>query len=251
MDITAENLLDFYATPLGHRAGAALGQRISSWWPDLSGLRLLTLGYGLPLDPALMSGRPLSLSHLIPARLSAVTGSTLLPQTGRAFVTDDTLMPLDSEQIDRALLVHRLEHARRQDRTFREVWRVLRPGGRLIVVVPSAFGLWARMPASPFGRGRAFTGLALAAALNEQLFSLERMRNGLFFPPVSALKWARLPTGGVLIAEAYKFAGPAQLLQPGKAALNHRRSAAPVNQVLDQETRRREQRRKPEATRGR
>ena len=43
-----------------------------------------------------------------------------------------------------------------------------------------------------------------------------------------------------------KFAGPAQLLQPGKAALNHRRSAAPVNKVLDQETRRRDHRGKPE-----
>ena len=42
MDITAENLLDFYATPLGQRAGEALGQRIRTWWPDLSGLRLLT-----------------------------------------------------------------------------------------------------------------------------------------------------------------------------------------------------------------
>ena len=246
MDITAENLLDFYATPLGQRAGEALGQRIRTWWPDLSGLRLMTSGYGLPLDAALMAGTPLSLAHVVPARLAAVTGSALFPQTGRALVTDDTLLPLDSDLIDRAILIHRLEHARRQDRTFREVWRVLRPGGRLIVVVPSAFGLWARMPANPFGRGKAFTGLTLAAVLNEQLFSLERMRNGLFFPPLSALKWARLPTGGVLIAEAQKFAGPAQLLQPGKAALNHRRSAAPVNKVLDQETRRRDHRGKPE-----
>ena len=161
MDISAENLLDFYATPLGQRAGEALGQRIRHWWPDLSGLRLMTSGYGLPLDPAIMAGAPLSLAHVVPARLASVTGSALFPQTGRALVTDDTLMPLDSDLIDRAILIHRLEHARRQDRTFREVWRVLRPGGRLIVVVPSAFGLWARMPANPFGRGKAFTGLAL------------------------------------------------------------------------------------------
>ena len=188
MDIIAADLLDFYATPLGQRSNEVLGQRIASWWPNLSGQRILTLGYGAWLEPHLLPLDPLSICHFLPARLAGVVGSV---QTGREVLTDDTLMPLDSESMDRVIMLHRLEHARRQDRTFREIWRVLKPGGRLITVVPSAFGLWSRTPGTPFSKGTAFTGLRLAATLSEQLFTLERMRNELFFPPHSALKWAR------------------------------------------------------------
>jgi len=222
MDIIAADLLDFYATPLGQRSNEVLGQRIASWWPDLSGQRILTLGYGALLESHLLPLDPLSICHFVPARLAGVVGSM---QTGREVLTDDTLMPLDSESMDRVIMLHRLEHARRQDRTFREIWRVLKPGGRLITVVPSAFGLWSRTPGTPFSKGSAFTGLRLAATLSEQLFTLERMRNALFFPPHSALKWARLPTGGVLIAEAQKFGGPAHLVQSPPAGLKQRKTA--------------------------
>ncbi|MGB1156523.1 MAG: class I SAM-dependent methyltransferase [Alphaproteobacteria bacterium] len=222
MDIAAPDLLNFYAAPLGQHAAKVLGARIAGWWPDLSGQRVLTAGYGTPLEPALLPLTPLSLCHFIPARLADVAS---VASGGREVLTDDTLMPLDSEVMDRVILLHRLEHARRQDRTFREVWRVLKPGGRLIVVVPSAFGLWARTPTTPFAKGTAFTGLRLAATLSEQLFVLERMRNALFFPPHSALKWSRLPTGGVLIAEAQKLGGPAHLLQSASPALKQRQTA--------------------------
>ena len=240
MNLKATDLLDFYATPLGAQTAEVLGARLLAWWPDLSRQRVLTSGFGLPLDAALMAGKPLSLSHFVPARLDPAGRS----QTGRTVITDDTLMPLASDDIDRVILIHRLEDARRPDRTFREVWRVLKPGGKLIVVVPSAFGLWARLPANPFAQGTPFTGLRLAATLSEQLFSLQRMRNALFFPPHSAFKWLRLPTGGVLIAEAQKLAGPAHLLQTPAPALKQRQAAP----MAKQETRSRDHGRNQETS---
>ena len=240
MNLKATDLLDFYATPLGARTAETLGARISTWWPDLKGQRVLTSGFGVPLDSTLMSLDPLSLSHFVPARIRVAAKGT----TGREVITDDTLMPLSSDEIDRVILLHRLEEARRPDRTFREVWRVLKPGGKLIVVVPSAFGLWARLPSNPYGKGQAFTGLRLAATLSEQLFSLERMRNALFFPPHSSFKWMRLPTGGVLIAEAQKLAGPAHLLQSPSPALKPRQAAP----VAKQETRSRDHGRNQETS---
>ena len=200
------------------------------------------------MESHLLPLNPLSVCHFIPARLSGVESA----QNGREVLTDDTLMPLDSESMDRVLLLHRLEHARRPDRTFREIWRVLKPGGKLIVIVPSAIGLWARTPGNPFSKGRAFTGLSLATTLGEQLFGLERMRNALFFPAAFGVEMGQnADRRCVLIAEAQKLGGPAHLVQSPPAALKQRQTA-PETAALKakQETRSRDHGRKANKQRG-
>ena len=39
--------------------------------------------------------------------------------------------------IDRVLMVHSLEFAESPRETLKELWRVLAPGGRLVIVVPN------------------------------------------------------------------------------------------------------------------
>ena len=52
-----------------------------------------------------------------------------------------------------------------------EVWRVLTPGGRLLVVVPNRAGLWARMENTPFGYGRPFSRKQLSRLMRDMQFS--------------------------------------------------------------------------------
>jgi len=94
---------------------------------------------------------------------------------------------------------------------------VLAPGGRLIAVVPSRRGLWARLDATPFGQGQPFSRAQLTGLMRDALFTPIHWTEALYFPPVqrrtvlrTAVAWERvgatlsLPFAGVHIIEATK-----------------------------------------------
>ena len=83
----------------------------------------------------------------------------------------DEELPLADSSIDRMLLVHLLEHAENPRETLKEIWRVLAPGGRLVIVVPNRRGVWARFEHTPFGTGRPFSRGQLTELLRETNFT--------------------------------------------------------------------------------
>ena len=106
---------------------------------------------------------------------------------------------------------------------WRECWRVLADGGRLVVVVTNRRGLWARAESSPFAQGRPYSMSQITRLLRDNMFVPLSTTAALFLPPV----WWRLfgswaatleelgarwfPTfAGVLIVEAEKqiYAAP-------------------------------------------
>ena len=62
-------------------------------------------------------------------------------------------LPFPDLCFDRILLMHGLEVAENARRLLREVWRVLKDDGLLLVVAPNRRGLWAHVESTPFGRG--------------------------------------------------------------------------------------------------
>ena len=67
--------------------------------------------------------------------------------------------------------------------TLRELWRVLTPAGRLIVVAPNRASLWAQLETSPFGHGQPYTRGQLERLLVQSLFQPEAWDSALFMPP--------------------------------------------------------------------
>jgi SAM-dependent methyltransferase len=74
---------------------------------------------------------------------------------------------------------------------LREIWRVLAPGGRVIIVVPNRRGLWAHVEATPFGYGRPFSRGQLTALLRDALFSPLGWMEALAVPPFAHRPWLR------------------------------------------------------------
>ncbi len=102
-----------------------------------------------------------------------------------ALVFDEEL-PLPDSSIDRVLMVHSLEFAESPRETLKELWRVLAPGGRLVIVVPNRRGVWARMEHTPFGSGRPYSrGQLTASAARDQLHA-GRYGRGAVLPAVEA-----------------------------------------------------------------
>jgi len=129
---------------------------------------------------------------------------------------EDTL-PFPDLSFDRILLVHGLEHAGNARQTLREVWRLLKDDGRLIVVVPNRQGMWAYWENSPFGHGQPYSKGQLARLLSSLFFRVEHQSSALSVPPLnwrlmlrSFNLWERLGTtlapqfAGLTIAEASK-----------------------------------------------
>jgi len=174
------DLRQFYATELGEMARRHLGQRIRALWPDLRGQRVLGLGYAVPfLRPYL--GEAERVLALMPAQ----QGVLHWPPEGPCVtgLVEEAELPLPDSSIDRVLLVHGLEGSEQIGATLREIWRVLAPGGRLLVVAPNRRGLWARVERTPFGQGHPFTAGQLTKLLRQAMFLPTATAAALFFPP--------------------------------------------------------------------
>ena len=179
MTIEVHGLNAFYASRGGETAARLLAARMAALWPRLPGQSVLGLGWAAPylgLWPEAMRRIALVPAHLPGAQdLSGAPGPTLL-------AAEETL-PLPDASFDRVLLVHGLEGAENARRLLREVWRVLRDDGRLMLVVPNRVGMWAHLDRTPFGHGQPYSRGQIERLLARHLFRAGRKEAALFVPP--------------------------------------------------------------------
>jgi SAM-dependent methyltransferase len=234
MSVDVVDLRAFYASPLGHVARRLAGHAIDRFWGPLQGLRVLGLGYATSY-----LGPIRSIPERTLAFMPASQGVVNWPASGlsAAALADPMMMPLPDASIDRVLLVHAIENVESPTELLYEVWRILTPGGRIIVVAPNRRGLWARMDTTPFGQGQPYSRSQLKRLMRETLFSPEAWAETLYVPPLpswvflrTAAAWERvgvtlsLPFAGLHVVEATK-----QLYRPVAIRQTRRASrAAPM-----------------------
>jgi SAM-dependent methyltransferase len=146
-------------------------------------------------------------------------GALAWPQSGplHTVLVEEAMLPLPDASIDRLLGVHCLEATERTSALLREMWRVLTPEGRLLLVVPNRRGIWARLDTTPFGQGRPYSRGQLEGLLRDALFTPLECTLALYMPPIDRqwlVRWAtmfeRVGTtlwpgfAGVIILEARK-----------------------------------------------
>src|SRR5690606_18765538 len=128
------DLRAFYSCPLGRLAERSIAMALASMWARIPDERLVGLGYALPwLD------RFGADAERVFAFMPAAQGAVNWPSAGpsaTALVSEEDL-PLPDSAVDRVLMVHALEHSENPQQTLTEIWRVLAPGGRLVIVVPN------------------------------------------------------------------------------------------------------------------
>jgi SAM-dependent methyltransferase len=205
---------DFYASPLGLVAARLLRLRLQRLWPSLAGQEILGLGHAAPYLRLWREGAARIVSAGLPE-----TDLVPWPPGSASLSTrvEDSLLPFPDLSFDRVLLVHALEGAENDRRMLREVWRVLKDDGKLLIVAPNRRGLWAHRDSTPFGQGRPYSNGQLSRLLQRNLFAAGRRDTALYTPPVQMrllLKGSGLWEGtgrmlaprfaGVVIVEAHK-----------------------------------------------
>jgi SAM-dependent methyltransferase len=215
MHLDVATLRDFYATPLGQIARRLLARRIRSHWGSAHGETIVSLGFGTPFVGPYRS-EAAQLGALMPAS----QGALIWPSGGARILStlvDEDELPLRDNSIDRMLVVHCLEVTEHVTAFLRELWRVMKPEGRLLIVVPNRRGLWAHVDTTPFGYGSPYSRSQLERVLRQCLFTPETFQTALHLPPFdrgvlvrSATAWERVGArvspglGGVLMVEARK-----------------------------------------------
>jgi ubiquinone/menaquinone biosynthesis C-methylase UbiE len=81
------------------------------------------------------------------------------------------------------ILLHALEGAADPHGMMREVWRVLKSGGRILIIAPNRRGLWAHSDSTPFGNGQPYSASQLRNMLRDHGFLVERTWPALYLPP--------------------------------------------------------------------
>ena len=167
----------FYATPRGTTAATVLRERMAAFWPDLTGMAVLGLGYAEPYLP-LWRDTAYRCISASPASRAPVTG------TSTCLVMENKL-PFPDLSFDRILLIHGVDEAGDARRLLREVWRVLKDDGRILVAAPNRLGLWAHVETTPFGQGHPYSHQQIAKLLAAGMFRAERRDAALFVPPTN------------------------------------------------------------------
>lgn len=214
MQLDVSELQEFYATALGQVVRRLLTHRIRARWRGVSGATLIGLGFSSPYLGS-FRGEVRRVGALMPHSQGAV----VWPRDGKTLsvLVEEDRLPLPDGSVDRLLGVHCLEVAERGRPLLREMWRVLAPEGRLMLIVPNRRGVWARLDNTPFGQGRPYSRRQLESRLVDALFTPFDWGGALFVPPIgrrmllrSAPAWERMGANvspafaGVFIVEARK-----------------------------------------------
>jgi SAM-dependent methyltransferase len=208
------DLNGFYTSRLGQAARRVVRRELRALWPKVTGETVVGIGYATPFL-GLFREEAVRALALMPASQGVLAWPTGRPRL--VALAEEADLPLPDECADRILLVHALEFAEQTEPLMREVWRILRPEGLLLAIVPNRRSLWARVEGTPFGHGRPFSGSQLSRLLRDHRFDPVRTEATLYLPPVQARLmlragglWDRLgrlfgkPFGGVVLVEAKK-----------------------------------------------
>jgi SAM-dependent methyltransferase len=170
---------EFYASKQGQTAALLLKRQLAGLTGPKSGETMMGLGFATPYMNN-VSDDVVSLSFMM-----ARQGVIHWPhgQLNRSALVDEVDLPLLESMVDVALLVHGLEHAETPLEMLQEVWRVLAPQGRVILVVPNRRGLWAASESTPFGHGQPFSSGQISALLKDAKFTITQWRSALYLPP--------------------------------------------------------------------
>lgn len=206
-------LRDWYRTRTGCVAAGVVNDYLRKLWPPLHGKRVLALGFGLPYldgyqdDPMVFAAMPAQMGviHWPPHADS------------RTLMTWEDSLPFADDSFDFILVTHAMEFSGDPDRLIQELGRVLRPDGRLLVVVPNRLGVWCRRETTPFARGRPYSSTEIDRLFRRNDFMVTQSVYGLFVPPTRRrwlLKYAEAfekigqrwhpPIGGLVLVEGRK-----------------------------------------------
>jgi SAM-dependent methyltransferase len=169
------DLHDFYKTPLGQYCQYFLGKyiKVFSSSTNQNGI----IGYGTPY----VSSLPSLLFSAIPSQ----QGINFLEEKHSLCLVSPDLLPLKEYSLDFLLIIHCFEFHEYPLLFLKEIWRILKAEGTVVIVIPHFLSYWSKNLDNPFSLGKHYSSLKIKKWLKEAHFTLE-LTQGLFhFPSIN------------------------------------------------------------------
>lgn len=214
MYIDIHSLKKFYASPLGGQVQQRLAAALMPHMPTRNDERIIGLGYCVPYLNLFRRKTDYCFAFM-PARQGALAWPRE-ENVATALIFEEDL-PLPDSCIDKIILIHALEQTENAKETLREIWRVLVPNGKIIIIAPNRRGFWAGSDSTPFGAGEPYSRSQLSQTVSNAGFTCQSLSETLHFLPQKNLHIRHFSTlfermqrrffpyfGGALVLEATK-----------------------------------------------
>lgn len=178
----------YYQRALGRVVQRILRDRLVMRWPPAgcTGMNVAGFGFAAPmLRPYLATAR--RVTALMPGPQGVMAWPAGLPN--RSVLCDETAWPLETGSVDRMVMLHGLETSDDPAALLAEAWRVLGPGGRMMLMVPNRAGLWAASDRTPFGFGRSYTSGQIETQARRAGFQPDWHGSAVYIPPSDRRFW--------------------------------------------------------------
>lgn len=184
MQLSLEDFKEFYKSPQGKMALGVICENLDKDFSNNQNQNILGYGFTVPVLERL-SARPHRTINYFP-----VFGENEAPQVsglGQSakpdIIGEAQFLPFADSEFDKIICLHGIEESDSPKQILREIWRVLAPEGRLILIIPNRRGIWARSDKTPFGHGRPFSRSQLMSLLGDTMFNIKTAKRILYTPP--------------------------------------------------------------------
>ncbi len=176
------NLRQFYSSTLGQCVRRDIGRAIARMW----GKESITapyagMGFALPYLRAFLERSDAPLLSLMNAEMGAMYWPA--DTENHTVLCKETDLPLQNNTLSHALLCHHIEHTAHINNLLTELHRVLKPGGKALVIVPNRMGRWAAKSNNPFGAGHPYQMAQMKHRAQSNGLTYVRAATALFYSP--------------------------------------------------------------------
>ncbi|MFV9875495.1 MAG: methyltransferase domain-containing protein [Rickettsiales endosymbiont of Dermacentor nuttalli] len=233
-------LNNFYAGDKGQKTYKCINNAISTFWHNIKNEKILGIGYTSIYIQNFLNNYLISANPFYPYTDSNILGEYIRNNNTNIMdcaIQEDAL-PFSNNAINRIMLIHCIEYSSNIHQLMKEVWRILIPGGKLLIVVPNKFSILSYVETDFFKRCNSFSIGQLYNLLYEHMFVPISTSSALFgvsnlystlLPFHSILEHtgqkSLLPFGGLLLIESTKlmYASRQKFPKPRKMVFNPHR----------------------------
>ena len=180
MEISASDIYSFYQSKLGGLVKRTIRQKSISSIDKSNPSDVCGYGYVSPYLSFI--NKHFSQSNIIEFRPDFLDGAVQERVDFNQKFIHEYFLPLEPSMVDIVISTHLLEFVEKPQSSIEEIWRILRPNGYFIAVLPRRSGIWTRYDNNPFGFGRSYSSVQFRNLINDY-FVLDEKKSFLHFPP--------------------------------------------------------------------